>query len=102
MIILSRRVRKTKNYDYIVNQALLLLSVFAHVLMCVCLSAGLMHVFVGTISEDHKELQRLSSCKNEENEGVVLRLESQLKNTQAELDRVRSSLRTLEGADGHG
>lgn len=106
MIFLSCCVKKAKNhvwYVYIVNQALLLLRVFAYVLMCVCLLCGYNAcVFAGAISEEHKELQRLHSCKNEEHEGVVLRLQSQLKNAQAELDQVRSTLRTLEGADGHG
>ncbi|XP_062273902.1 coiled-coil domain-containing protein 158-like [Scomber scombrus] len=55
-----------------------------------------------TLNKEHKELQRLHSCKSEEHEGVVLKLQSQLKNAQAELDQVRSTLRTLEGADGHG
>ncbi|XP_056232730.1 coiled-coil domain-containing protein 158-like [Seriola aureovittata] len=54
------------------------------------------------LTKEHKELQRLRSCKNEEQEGVVLRLQSQLSNTHDELDQVRSTLRTLEGADGHG
>lgn len=54
------------------------------------------------ISEEHKELQRLHSCKNEEREGVVLRLQSQLRNAHDELDQARSTLTTLEGADGHG
>ncbi|XP_071339688.1 coiled-coil domain-containing protein 158-like isoform X2 [Trachinotus anak] len=55
-----------------------------------------------TLTKEHKELQRLHSCKNEEQEGVVLRLQSQLRNAHDELDQVRSTLRTLEGADGHG
>uniref|UniRef100_A0A3B4VMZ4 Coiled-coil domain containing 158 n=1 Tax=Seriola dumerili TaxID=41447 RepID=A0A3B4VMZ4_SERDU len=54
------------------------------------------------LTKEHKELQRLHSCKNEEQEGVVLRLQSQLRNAHDELDQVRSTLRTLEGADGHG
>lgn len=54
------------------------------------------------ISEEHKELQRLHSCKAEEHEGVAMRLQSQLRNAHDELDQVRSTLKTLEGADGHG
>lgn len=54
------------------------------------------------ISEEHKELQRLHSCKTEEQQGVVLELQRRLKNTHDELDQVRTTLRTLEGADGHG
>ncbi|XP_029999492.1 coiled-coil domain-containing protein 158-like isoform X3 [Sphaeramia orbicularis] len=55
-----------------------------------------------TLTKEHKELQRLHSCKDDEHKGVVLKLQSHLKNLQGELDRVRSTLRTLEGADGHG
>ncbi|XP_044051326.1 coiled-coil domain-containing protein 158-like isoform X2 [Siniperca chuatsi] len=55
-----------------------------------------------TLTDEHKELQQLHSCKNEEHEGVVLKLQSQLRNAHDELDQVRSTLRTLEGADGHG
>uniref|UniRef100_A0A4W6EGD4 Coiled-coil domain containing 158 n=1 Tax=Lates calcarifer TaxID=8187 RepID=A0A4W6EGD4_LATCA len=55
-----------------------------------------------TLRKEHKELQRLHSCKNEEREGVVLRLQSQLRNAHDELDQARSTLTTLEGADGHG
>ncbi|XP_034726694.1 coiled-coil domain-containing protein 158-like isoform X3 [Etheostoma cragini] len=55
-----------------------------------------------TLTKKHKELQKLHNCKNEEHEGVVLKLQSQLRNAHDELDQVRSTLRTLEGADGHG
>ncbi|XP_070761054.1 coiled-coil domain-containing protein 158-like [Enoplosus armatus] len=55
-----------------------------------------------TLTKEHKELQQLHSCKKEEHEGVVLKLQSQLRNAHDELDQVRSALRTLEGADGHG
>ncbi|XP_035846676.1 coiled-coil domain-containing protein 158-like isoform X10 [Sander lucioperca] len=55
-----------------------------------------------TLTKKHKELQQLHSCKNEEHEGVVLKLQSQLRNAHDELDQVGSTLRTLEGADGHG
>ncbi|XP_040899244.1 coiled-coil domain-containing protein 158-like isoform X2 [Toxotes jaculatrix] len=55
-----------------------------------------------TLTKEHKEMQRLHSCKNEEQEGAVLRLQSQLRNAHDELDQVRSTLRILEGADGHG
>lgn len=75
----------------------LLLCVYASHLGCnvsICL---------GPISEEHRELQQLhSSCKKEEQEGVVLKLQSWLRNTTYELDQVRSSLRILEGADEHG
>ncbi|XP_029367197.1 coiled-coil domain-containing protein 158-like isoform X2 [Echeneis naucrates] len=55
-----------------------------------------------TLTEEHKELQRLHCCKNAEHKGVVLRLHSQLRNTYDELEQVKSTLRTLGGADGHG
>ncbi|XP_058492347.1 coiled-coil domain-containing protein 158-like isoform X3 [Solea solea] len=55
-----------------------------------------------SLTKEHEELQRFHSCKNDEQEGVVLRLQGQLRTTCDELDQVRSTLRTLEGADGHG
>uniref|UniRef100_UPI003AAC2F6A uncharacterized protein n=1 Tax=Centroberyx gerrardi TaxID=166262 RepID=UPI003AAC2F6A len=60
------------------------------------------HMQLLTLTKAHKELQRLYSSKNEEHEGAALKLRSQLKNAHAELDQARSTLRTLEGADGHG
>ncbi|XP_029016124.1 coiled-coil domain-containing protein 158-like isoform X2 [Betta splendens] len=60
------------------------------------------HIQFLTLSKEYKELQRLHSCRKEEHEGVVLELQSQLKNTHDELDQVRTTLRTLEEADGHG
>ncbi|XP_073322450.1 coiled-coil domain-containing protein 158-like isoform X3 [Pagrus major] len=55
-----------------------------------------------TLTEEHQQLYQLHSCKKEEHEGVVLKLQSQLRMTHNELGQVRSTLRTLEGADGHG
>ncbi|XP_049433759.1 coiled-coil domain-containing protein 158-like isoform X2 [Epinephelus fuscoguttatus] len=55
-----------------------------------------------SLTKEHKELQRLHSCRNEEHEGAVLKLQSQLRSAHDELDQVKSTLRTLEGADGHG
>lgn len=55
-----------------------------------------------SLTEEHKELQQFYSCKNKESEGVVLKLQSHLKNVQTDLDQVRSTLRTLEATDGHG
>ncbi|XP_041643766.1 coiled-coil domain-containing protein 158-like [Cheilinus undulatus] len=55
-----------------------------------------------TLTEKHQQLQHLHICKSKEQGGVVLKLQSQLKNTHNELDQVKSTLRTLEGADGHG
>ena len=81
-------------------------SIVVHVWLCVkvCVSPCGFNacVCVGTISEEREELQRLHSCRGDEQEGVVLRLRSQLRDTHDELDQVRISLRTLEGADGHG
>ncbi|XP_060927678.1 coiled-coil domain-containing protein 158-like [Limanda limanda] len=54
------------------------------------------------LTKEHEELQQLHSCRSNELEGVVLRLRSQLRDTHDELDQVRITLRTLEGADGHG
>lgn len=71
-------------------------------LMCISLCAYNACVCVGMVSEEHKELQQLHSCKNEEQEGVVLRLQSELRSTHDELDEMRSTLRTLKGTDGRG
>ncbi|XP_034547793.1 coiled-coil domain-containing protein 158-like isoform X2 [Notolabrus celidotus] len=60
------------------------------------------HMQFLTLTEEHQQLQQLHICKSEEHEGVALKLQSQLRNTHKELDQVRSTLRTLEGADGHG
>lgn len=61
--------------------------------VCIC---------VDPFSEEHEQLQQLHSGQKEEHEGVVLKLQSQLRSAHYELDRVRGTLRTLEGADGHG
>ncbi|CAL1615803.1 unnamed protein product [Knipowitschia caucasica] len=55
-----------------------------------------------SLTEEHKELQLLYSCMNKEKEGVVLKLQSHLKNVQIELDQAKSTLRTLEQEDNHG
>ncbi|XP_034452070.1 coiled-coil domain-containing protein 158-like isoform X2 [Hippoglossus hippoglossus] len=60
------------------------------------------HLQLLALTKEHEELQRLHSCRSDEQEGVVLRLRSQLRDTHDELDQVRITLRTLEGADGHG
>uniref|UniRef100_A0A096LWK7 Coiled-coil domain containing 158 n=1 Tax=Poecilia formosa TaxID=48698 RepID=A0A096LWK7_POEFO len=65
-------------------------------------SLDVSRVFVGAISEQLENLQRLHSCKNEEHEGVVLQLQSQLGSAHDELHKIRRSLRTLKAADGHG
>ncbi|XP_041793804.1 coiled-coil domain-containing protein 158-like isoform X2 [Chelmon rostratus] len=62
----------------------------------------LQHVQLLTLTTERRQLQQLHSCKEEEHKGVVLRLQSQLRNAHDELDQVRSTLRTLEGAEGHG
>lgn len=56
----------------------------------------------GTVSEEHRQLQQLHIRRSEEQEGAALKLQGQLRDTHEELQRVRSTLRTLEGADGHG
>lgn len=56
----------------------------------------------GLISEEHRELQQLHTCKKEEYEGVVLKLQSRMKRANDELEQVRDSLRTLKEANGHG
>lgn len=61
--------------------------------MCIC---------VAPISDEHRQLQWLHSTVKEEHQGVVLKLQGQLRNAHDELERVRDSLKTLEGADGHG
>ncbi|XP_015230897.1 PREDICTED: coiled-coil domain-containing protein 158 isoform X2 [Cyprinodon variegatus] len=55
-----------------------------------------------SLTEEHKELQRLHSCRADEHEGVVLKLQSQLSSAQDELEKVRRSLRTLRATDEHG
>lgn len=56
----------------------------------------------GLISEEHRELQQLHRCKEEEYEGVVLKLQSRIKRANDELDQVRAILRNLKQANGHG
>lgn len=55
-----------------------------------------------TLTEEHKELQRLYSCKIKECEGVVLQLQSHLKHVQTEMDQVKCTLRTLKQKEDHG
>ncbi|XP_069562618.1 coiled-coil domain-containing protein 158-like [Brachyistius frenatus] len=55
-----------------------------------------------TLTKEHQELHRLHSCKEEEHQGVVLKLQSQLRKAHDELDQMRCTLGILEGADGHG
>ena len=69
--------------------------------MCVCVWLCV-YVCVWPIAEEHRQLQNLHSCKEEEHEGVVAKLQIQLRNAHSELDQVRSTLRTLDGADGRG
>ncbi|XP_037338798.2 coiled-coil domain-containing protein 158-like isoform X1 [Pungitius pungitius] len=54
------------------------------------------------LKKEHEELQRLHSFKNEEHEGAVLKLQSQIRTAHGERDQVRCTLTTLQGADGHG
>lgn len=70
----------------------------------------LVYVFLGgysmclyaLISEEHRELQQLHRCKEEEYEGVVLKLQSRIKRANEELDQVRAILRNLKEANGPG
>ncbi|XP_061586097.1 coiled-coil domain-containing protein 158-like isoform X2 [Cololabis saira] len=55
-----------------------------------------------TLTKEHKELQQLHSCRNDEHEGVVLKLQEQLRSAQEELEKIRRATRTLRGVDGHG
>ncbi|KAI4820896.1 hypothetical protein KUCAC02_028854 [Chaenocephalus aceratus] len=55
-----------------------------------------------SLTQEHMELQQLHSCRSEEQEGSVLKLQSQLRKARDERDQVGSTLRTLEGAEGHG
>ncbi|XP_034081165.1 coiled-coil domain-containing protein 158-like isoform X2 [Gymnodraco acuticeps] len=55
-----------------------------------------------SLTQEHMELQQLHSCRSEEQEGAVLKLQSQLRKARDERDQVGSTLRTLEGAEGHG
>ncbi|XP_041854387.1 coiled-coil domain-containing protein 158-like isoform X2 [Melanotaenia boesemani] len=62
----------------------------------------LQHMQLLTLTKEHKELQLLHSCKNDEHEGVVMKLQSRLRSAHDELDKIGPTLRALEGADGHG
>lgn len=54
------------------------------------------------VSEEHGELQQLHRCKEEEYQGVVLKLQSRIKRASEELDQVRAILRDIKEANGHG
>ncbi|XP_016428851.1 coiled-coil domain-containing protein 158-like isoform X2 [Sinocyclocheilus rhinocerous] len=54
------------------------------------------------LKEGQEALKELLGCKTCELEQENLKLKTQLKTLWAELDQANSSLRTLEGADGHG
>lgn len=71
------------------------------VLVYVSLGGYSMCVY-GLISEEHRELQQLHRCKEEEYEGVVLKLQSRIKRANDELDQVRAILRNLKEANGRG
>uniref|UniRef100_A0A3Q2NUC6 Coiled-coil domain-containing protein 158-like n=1 Tax=Fundulus heteroclitus TaxID=8078 RepID=A0A3Q2NUC6_FUNHE len=55
-----------------------------------------------SLTEEHEELRRLHSCKNDEHQAVVLKLQSQLRSAHHELHHTRRGLKTLKAADGHG
>lgn len=74
--------------------------IYCYVLVDVSLGGYMcMH---GLISEEHRELQQLHTCKKEEYEGVALKLQSRMKRANDELEQVRDSPRTLKEANGHG
>lgn len=60
------------------------------------------HVCVAPSADEHTQLRHLHVSVKEEHQGVVLKLRGQLKNAHCELEKVRASLKTLQGADGHG
>ncbi|XP_072243585.1 uncharacterized protein [Leuresthes tenuis] len=62
----------------------------------------LQHIQLLTLTKEHKDLQLLHSCKNDEHEGVVTKLQSQLRSAHDELNKIRHTLRTFQGVDGHG
>ncbi|XP_078809451.1 uncharacterized protein LOC101172169 isoform X3 [Oryzias latipes] len=55
-----------------------------------------------SLSKEKKELEELHSWKKDERAGVVLKLQSQLRNAREELEKLRHTLKTLEGADRQG
>lgn len=56
----------------------------------------------GLVSEERRELQQLHRCKEEEYEGVVLKLQGRISRANDELEQVRAILRKLKEANGHG
>uniref|UniRef100_A0A1A8MH64 Coiled-coil domain containing 158 n=1 Tax=Nothobranchius pienaari TaxID=704102 RepID=A0A1A8MH64_9TELE len=62
----------------------------------------LQRVQLTSLTKEHEELQRLHSCKDDEHEGVVLKLQSQLSGAHDELDKIRRTLRTLQGVERNG
>uniref|UniRef100_A0A1A8GM22 Coiled-coil domain containing 158 n=1 Tax=Nothobranchius korthausae TaxID=1143690 RepID=A0A1A8GM22_9TELE len=59
----------------------------------------LQRVQLTSLTKEHEELQRLHSCKDDEHEGVVLKLQSQLSGAH---DETRRTLRTLQGVERNG
>uniref|UniRef100_A0A1A8JF16 Coiled-coil domain containing 158 n=1 Tax=Nothobranchius kuhntae TaxID=321403 RepID=A0A1A8JF16_NOTKU len=62
----------------------------------------LQRVQLTSLTKEHEELQRLHSCKDDEHQGVVLKLQSQLSGAHDELDKIRRTLRTLQGVERNG
>lgn len=53
-------------------------------------------------TEQHEALKKSHHSKMKEMENATARLKSQLMTANAELEKTKSTLKTLEGADGHG
>ncbi|XP_018946118.1 coiled-coil domain-containing protein 158 isoform X3 [Cyprinus carpio] len=63
---------------------------------------GVRRMQLTQLKEGQKALKELLGSETCELERENLKLKSQLRTVRAELDQANSSLRTLEGADGHG
>ncbi|XP_016361322.1 coiled-coil domain-containing protein 158-like isoform X3 [Sinocyclocheilus anshuiensis] len=63
---------------------------------------GVRRMQLTQLKEGQEALKELLGSKTCELEQENLKLKTQLKTLRAELDQANSSLRTLEGADGHG
>ncbi|XP_041109820.1 coiled-coil domain-containing protein 158-like [Polyodon spathula] len=53
------------------------------------------------LTEQHEALKKSHCSKMKEMENATARLNSQLRNANAELEKTKRTLKTLEGADGH-
>ncbi|KAL7836684.1 hypothetical protein AOLI_G00279680 [Acnodon oligacanthus] len=60
------------------------------------------HLKLGKLKEEQEALREQRSRTTEELQEQNSKLKSQLNDTQASLEQAKNTLRTLEGADGHG